>query len=277
MADYARDPNALSVLMKLDSPTNRTVGGPNASYVPNISRNNARVGLLRNFFGLGPDEGDISQADLESIYQQEQESQQQNVAMAAQARVLPEHVKGQYGLQGEAMKLAAAKEAAHEKDLEFQQHREEQQRWQAGQNELGRNAIAGRQQTGIAATTASHTGTAQDVLARQQIADLDRQLAGLRAPGNKQVQAPRPAGEGFFGRLIGPNQDTLNRDLITQLEAKKAALVGGGSAAGGQHPAIGPWVEEVRSRGLTALQLQQEAPSMPPEIVAQIMALAGVR
>lgn len=103
---------------------------PDASSSGVGNRNSAVAGALRQKYGLGPDRGDISQSDLESLdsFVRGADTADKLAPIQAQGKIAAaaeeqkakdaadlENIKGQYGLQGEAMKAQALRDVADTK------------------------------------------------------------------------------------------------------------------------------------------------------------------
>lgn len=103
-------------------------------------RNQAKVASLRAFLGIpGEDVGDISQQDYEEAATDVERRRHAEIAAKGQADILPEVVRGQYGVQ-------AARERARTDRASLQ---EDRQAFQAAQAELNRAAAAERQQAAL--------------------------------------------------------------------------------------------------------------------------------
>lgn len=129
--DTEGDPTqALQDLLSGSSPT-YDINNPGGN---GGNRNSAIAGAIRTKYGLGPDRGDISQSDLEALdsFVRGNDTadklapikEQAKNAAAAEAQKAKdaldlENVKGQYGLQGDAMKAQALRDVAAMKEGPF--------------------------------------------------------------------------------------------------------------------------------------------------------------
>lgn len=187
-------PTGLETLLGLNSYTNQTP----KTYTPNVKRNEATVGALRNYFGLkGPDTGDISQQDYEDAYgdiaAQEAERQREE----AQAKAYVEQIKGQYGLEGERIKAQTARANAEE----VMNRAEAERQFRASEGEKNREAISGRQQFAQAQTNQRASGMENGRNYRQQVAQANAN-AGLYESDKRNAPVDRSLSN-FFGMWPG--------------------------------------------------------------------------
>lgn len=265
------DPNALQALLGLSS--NRTPGSANVpTYAPNVMRNNARSAALSQFFGL-PDNGEISQADLESAFNEQAAAADAAEQRKAELALGPERVKGEYGLQGERIKGEYGMRTEEAKARQMNEARQLQNEFLANQNqtrETGMNQRAAATQQGMNTRGAETQGGMSGRLAASQAEGRARLYETKDTKGNYKAEAPRPAGEGFFGRWVtGPNQDTLQQQEAARIRSQGAlnAFTGGGSPAA-----------ETMSDAALAQQIQQKRPDATPEqIQAWIAEFRGGR
>ena len=171
--------NGLSALLGLQSPSNLTPGQSGAAYVPNISRNSAKVAALRNFLGLGADTGDISQQDLEGAFGEIVEQQAAQAEREAEAKALPERVRGEYSLAGERVKGQSALEAARARNEAATTERATAREFQGEQGQLNREAIAGRQSAGQQATTKRLATREAGIGQRQRLSQAEGRIRSM--------------------------------------------------------------------------------------------------
>lgn len=204
---YARDPQALTILKNLNSPTNRTVGGPNVPAVfPTPMRNTAKVAALRRLLGLESTDADVSQADLESAYRDV-------LSAKSQAEIAPEIVKGEYGVRAARERATAA---------ESQRARNEKAAFERQQQQL--NAAMERAKL-------TQTGETTRLATRQAF-----ERSGEKAPtGNipqqyfKAIEAARGLTGGpldFLSRKLGrtPASDVQYRGALEALFTRQGTL-----------------------------------------------------
>lgn len=221
--------DALKILLNLQSPANRTPGGPNVpqTYTPRIGRNNARSAVLSKFLGI-PDDGSTSMEDMESTYGGLQAEAQADSDRAAQAKLDIENAKGMYGLETEQLKGQYAVSAASQAASAAETGRATQREFTAGQNDLNREAITGRQAATQAAGAARTAMTRQSIESGQTAA---RNEGRARLLDAGKAHVPRPANEGFLSRwLTGPSQSTLDQQESARLRTPAVAPAGGGDA-----------------------------------------------
>lgn len=259
--------DALSTLLNLQSPANRSVGGPNVQIpgAPDIRRNNAKTSLLAKFLGV-PDDGSISEEQMESTYNEVAAQQAAAEQRKAELDVLPEQVRGQYGLQTERMRGQSTVEAARLAAERAATERETAREFQAGQNELGRQVTREGQQ----ATTNRTQMTQQGIAGRQQRGQTEsraRLFETKDAKGNFKMNAPRPQGEGWWGRLTGPSQESLNSAEANRL--RSGALQQEQSAPADVSEVVQSYLQMypgVQGQELLSILTQEQPTASPEEI-----------
>lgn len=222
------NPNdAIAVLLRLQAQDRPSATGP---YAPGTgtNRNNARAAVLAKFLGI-PDDGSISQSDLEQTYQGLQGEQDAAEARKAAAALGPEQTRGEYALAGERIKAQSAVEAARAAAEHAATERETQREFQAQQGQLNREAITQRQATTSAGVEQRRAATRESIARGQTQAQNEARAKRLLSPEASMghEDAPRPANESFLSRwLYGPGQSTLNQQEAARLRAQSPASAG---------------------------------------------------
>jgi hypothetical protein len=200
----------LQNLLQMNAPTPGPAALTGASDDP-LRRNNAKVAMLRNLFKLGPDIGDISQADLEQLDQERQAEEE----VAAQQKAYPAMAAGKANVEAARVHGAAGIEEARLQAERAASMETNRQNFQASQNDLNRQQqqklnemITGRQQE------------------QSQLTDAQKRLLLLQQ--NKLSLNPPGIIEGLK-RLVGLSPD-LNAQEIRRVQTG-ATPMGAGEAA----------------------------------------------
>lgn len=262
--------DALLSLLKLNSPNN--MNAVQSTYVPRTSRNNARVSGIRKFLGMaGQDDGSTSQADYEDAMGDVLGEQRGQMQAEAEARAIPERVRGEYGLASDRIRGSAAIEAAKVQAdryaLQLQANAENQR--------LNREATNERAAAGRSATDARSAAT-RDATSGRQAANRNEVTARLYETG--KAHAPRPAGEGFLSRwLTGDSQSTLDQREAQRLRS------GGGAAPQANDEVSGIAAQYLQQFGhlddnqLQQVIMQNESDATPDEIQALMNTIQQMR
>lgn len=218
--------DALQTLLEMNSPNN--MNKYSESYTPNVRRNSARVGGIRKFLGMGGgDDGSISQADYESALGDTLEDQRGQMQAEAEARSIPERVRGEYGLASDRIRGSAAIEAARASadrlGMQLQASAENQR--------LNREAVDARTAANRSATdaraAAGRDATSARAVTKQQMSGAEMRARALET-GKAEPNYPPTNGivdnlKSFFG--LG------QFDKTTAARNEAAQLRGGGAAA----------------------------------------------
>ena len=235
--------------------------------VRDIRRNPARSAVLAKFLGL--DQYDHSEQEMEDVYGGLREQEMEDAAMAAEAKAVPVRAKGQYDLLLEQLKGGTSRDVARMRNDAASIERETAREFAARQNELNRNAIAGRQSSAQAAIT----GRSQAMEAGRS----QRQRAGQAESRAKlydsgKVNAPRPSDEGWLEWLFGPSQSDLNTQEATRLRSE--AL---GAASAGDPSDIASEYLDVPDDQLESVIASEQTDASPEEIAGLINAVRALR
>jgi hypothetical protein len=249
-------------LMNMDSPSN--YGGAVDVYKPNVLRNNARTGALSKFLGI-PDDGTVSQSDMESAYAEIQAEKDADEARKAEAALSQERLKGEYGLQGERVKgeYGLQTEAAKAKAVE--QAKQEGVAAQEQMNNARIDAANSRAQAGQAGTTARVAMTQGDMGQRQAIGQREHQAqlleTGKVAPTPQPITGPLDALKHFIGYAgVGPYANS-------NMAASQAAALRSQNSQAAAAPGVADVANyyKLKFPGLTGQQLAQQILSDQPD------------
>lgn len=128
-------PDPLSVLLNLQQ-QDPTLSVPSRPL--DYNRNNAKVAMLRRYLGIpGEDVGDISQQDYEEAAADVERRRNEELQAQASARILPEVVRGEYGVKAAGVRAQAGSE-------ERRQQQARQHEFLGEQNALNRQAAGER-------------------------------------------------------------------------------------------------------------------------------------
>lgn len=222
--------DATSILLGLKSPGNYSAGTAQTAYTPQVKRNNATVGSLQHFLGLKDDGGETSEMDLRGAYDEVVAEKAAEQERSARAAAYSKQVEGEYGLE-----VAREKSRSDRAIADAVAERAQQQRdFQAQQNQMTRDAVTGRQQSTQAATTARTAMGQRGIDQRLAMSNAEKQASNYETKypnGQYKSVAPRPAGEGLWGRLVsGPSQQTLQQQQAAKIrqQAMQQATSDGG-------------------------------------------------
>lgn len=225
-------PNPLMSLLGMQSPSNMTNRPVTSGRNPG-DRNNALAAALRMKLNLGEDDGSLSQVDLQGA--------NDSILMdEIQKATAPEHVRGQYGLQGKEMEgrfglqnTEMEQQGADRRLSSTQGFQREQtagdQTFTAGENALSRRsneAIAGTRYGGMNPSVVNKIASMRQAIEKQPVGMWDR-LKGNANPQIGQFDEMRDLATAITEKAPGmPLQQALQALGVTGLNPQQTQLLG---------------------------------------------------
>lgn len=248
---------------------------PVASSTATPLRNNARTAALSHMFGI-PDDGSISQVDLESAYTDAAAAQAEAERHKAEAASIPAQVQGEYGVREAEIGASAQRDVAAANRDRAYADRDTQRDFQADQNRLNREAAFGRTQATQEGQNGRTSAVQSNITGRQQAGQAEGRARMLESG---KVDPTYPKRNGMLDELqymLG-----LGRfDKKTAASAEASQLRSGAltQAASGGGDDINAVVQHYKSLGLAPNVLaqkimQDQADADPSEIAALFQAL----
>lgn len=258
--------DSLSIMLGLQRPG---VGGGASDPLIAGRRNNVEEGALRAMLGLAPERymrsvnpHDPFSAQVEDTYdytgsQQDtsdaaarmQDLQSEMLMDEAQAKSLPERLRGEYGLREQILQNTGNLDVAHVNREAAASQAEAMREFNAMQGQLNRDAAYGRAQLTQGGLNTRSANIESGKNNRQMIND-----ANNRARLLETGKAHAPAPDGWWDKLFGPTQKA--RDAAAAQKIRQEAMTAGSA----------PGIDEVASRYL------QQYPSASPDQLRGIIA-----